>query len=132
MRKLRQKTVLCPRTQSSTRLYQNLNMGSWLRSQNSFICLYIPSFNTYLMRTYYVLDFFWPRHAACEILTPTRDRTHAPCVGSADHQGSPILCSRLDSRPCSITVKGLCWLTQPHPTSQAQECPPLCLNQLWV
>ena len=34
--------------------------------------------------------------------------------------------------PCSITLMGLRWLTQPHQTSQPQECPPLCLNQLWV
>ena len=34
--------------------------------------------------------------------------------------------------PCSITLKGLRWLTQPHQNSQPQECPPLCLNQLWV
>ena len=34
--------------------------------------------------------------------------------------------------PRSITLKGLSLLTQPHQTSQPQECPPLCLNQLWV
>ena len=28
---------------ASMRLCQNFNTGSWLRSQNSFICLYIPS-----------------------------------------------------------------------------------------
>ena len=34
--------------------------------------------------------------------------------------------------PCSITLKGMRWLTQPQQTSQPQECPPLCVNQLWV
>ena len=34
--------------------------------------------------------------------------------------------------PRSITLKGLHLLTQPHQTSQPQECPPLCLIQLGV
>ena len=34
--------------------------------------------------------------------------------------------------PRSITLKGLCLLTEPQQTSQPQECPPLCLIQLCV
>ena len=91
---------------ASMRLCQNFNTGSWLRSQNSFICLYIPSSFPSIQHVQQIfsesllcfrLFFFWPHSMACGILTLTRDWT-VPLAVEAKNLNQPGLSTELPGK----------------------------------
>ena len=65
-------------------------LGRTLSSSHVFVCFFFLT-----IRHWILFYFIWPcQHSMWDLSSPTRDRTRAPCSGSAeswplDHQGSP-------------------------------------------
>ena len=68
-------------------IFQTLSHSDWLK--NRYMIQIIPNSEIFIgvkkkEKFSSCFSFFWPRHAACGIFDPpTRDRTRAPCSGSA-------------------------------------------------
>lgn len=110
---------------ASMRLCQNFNTGSWLRSQSSFICLYIPSSFPSIQHVQQIfsesllcfrLFFFLATQHGMWDLNFDQGLNRAP--GSGSKESEPTwskhwtarevpCCFRLDSRHTAVMVK--CW-----------------------